>query len=572
VTATVVLGLCAWTHDSSAALLVDGALVGLVEEERLSGVKHTKAFPQRAVDWLLGRAYLAPGDVTGVAYNFALAGFVAAAVRPPSLRDLRQGPQRVLPRARGLLTVAAATRSRLALLARQFPAARVAPVRHHLTHALYAHLASGWSDSAVLVVDSLGERQTTTITDADRGTLRRVATVHDPHSLGYVYGAITEQLGYRRGDAEGTVMALAALGDPARFRSLFADAVALTRDGFAVHPRWFPLRVLDRRHPRVTPAWLAATGGARQPGCPIEQVHADLAAALQDRTEQVLMHLARRAAALTGRRRLCLAGGVAMNCVAVGRVLADGAVDEVFVPPAPGDAGTAIGAAAALSERIGRPVTPGGAAVGGGIGGCYLGPAVAAADVPAAAAAAGLACRRVADVAACLAEQLAAGRIVGLVQGRVEAGPRALGNRSILASPLTPGVTDRLNRTVKFREPFRPFAPVVLAEHAPEWFVIAQPSPFMSIAVPATARARTRIPEVVHTNGLARVQTVTADRNPLLAATLHRFTAITGVPVLINTSLNLKGAPIAGTVEAALDTLRRSGLDALIIEGWQVTR
>jgi len=187
-------------------------------------------------------------------------------------------------------------------------------------------------------------------------------------------------------------------------------------------------------------------------------------------------------------------------------------------------------------------------------------------------AAAGLFCRPVTDPSGCLAEQLAAGCIVGLFQGGVEAGPRALGNRSILASPLVAGVTDRLNAAVKFREPFRPFAPVVLADHARDWFELDQPSPFMSIAVPVTARAHRQIPEVIHTNGLARVQTVTAGQNPLLAATLERFAALTGVPVLINTSLNLKGQPIAGTATMALDCLRRSGLDALLLEGWWVTR
>lgn len=564
-----VLGLCAWTHDSSAALLIDGVLTGFVEEERLSGVKHTRSYPDRSVGWLLESRGLSPGEVAGVAYNFEPAGFAAAALRPPSSRDLREAPGRVVPRARGLLAIGQATRGRLGELARRFPAAHVAPVRHHLAHGLYAHLASGWPASAVLVVDSLGERETTTIAAGDGVALRRVAAVHDPHSLGYVYGAVTEQLGYRRGDGEGTVMALAALGDPARFRGLLTDAVALTEQGFALHPRWFPLRVLGRREPRVTAAWLTATCGVRRAGDSADPVHADLAAALQERTEQVLVHLARRAVALTGRRRLCLAGGVAMNCVGVGRILADGAVDEVYVPPAPGDAGTAIGAAAALACRLNEPPMAG---EPGGIGGCYPGPASLDSDVPAEVAAAGLSCRPVDDVAGRLVEHLTAGRIAGLFQGGVEAGPRALGNRSILASPLAAGVTERLNTAVKFREPFRPFAPVVLADRARDWFALDQPSPFMSIAVRATDRARAQIPEVVHANGLSRVQTVTPVQNPVLAATLERFAAETGVPVLINTSLNLKGQPISGTVAMALNCLLRSGLDALLLEGWEVTR
>jgi len=568
----VVLGLCAFTHDSSAALLVDGRLVGFVEEERLVGRKHTKEFPQRAVEWLLAEAGLEPGEVTAVGYNFRPRDYLAEVPRAllmaadPSRRD------RALVRATGYAKVGFRTRTRLREIAQRFPAARVVPVLHHRAHQLAAFTASGWSESVVMVVDSLGERQTTTIAHAhraDRPTLRQVRALNDPASLGYVYGAVTEHLGWRRGDEEGTVMALAALGDPARFRSLFAQAVPLTDTGFAVDPTLFPVRVLTSGWQRTSPVFRQATCTARRAGEPVEQVHQDLAAALQERTETVMLHLARRAAVLTGSRRLCLGGGVATNCVAVGRIIDADLFEEVFVPPAPGDAGTAIGAAAAVhTALVGRlPLT-------GIRGACYLGPAYRDTEIDQALAdSPRLSVKTLdeRDLVRFLAEQLAAGEIVGVFRGRVEAGPRALGNRSILASPRLPNVVARLNDEVKFREPFRPFAPMVTAERAGEFFTLGQGAPFMSMAAHATDAARALVPAVVHTNDTARLQTVTRDQNPFIHALLEAFAEITGVPVLINTSLNIKGKPMCGTPRMALRCLTESGLDALLLEDRWVT-
>ncbi len=567
--ARTVLGLCAFTHDSAAALIHEGRLVGFVEEERLSGEKHTRAYPEQAVRWLLAEAGLRPEDVATVAYNFAGSRHLAAL--PTSLPYLLPAATRgrALPRARSFATVYGNYRRRLAMLHERFPAAAVRPVLHHRAHGMYAFAAAGLDHAAVLVVDSLGETQTTTIAAGRRhqsGVSYRIyARLQDPASLGYAYGAVTEHLGWRRGDEEGTVMALAALGDPARFRPLFAEAIRLTRDGFALDPAWFPLRVLDRRYPRTTAAFAAAACPPRRPEENVDGVHADVAAALQERIEQVMLHLARRAAAVTGAEALCLGGGVAMNCVAVGRIAESGLFDVVTVPPAPGDSGTALGAALAA----GQPTTvPDGVAEA-----CYLGPdADPGIDQTVAALPAGLAAARQNRPVERLADALIAGAIVGVCRGRLEAGPRALGNRSILASPLTPGIVDRLNATVKYRERFRPFAPVVSARHAAEWFDLTQPSPYMSIAARATDLAIRRIPAVVHANGTARVQTVTAAQNRFLADLLDAVAARTGIPVLINTSLNVKGKPICGTPEMAVDCLLETGLDALLLGDWWVSK
>ncbi|MEW9533602.1 carbamoyltransferase [Microbispora sp. NPDC049125] len=570
-TSTVTLGLCSYTHDSSAALLVGGELVGFVEEERLSQVKHTRAYPARAVDWLLVEAGLTPDDVGVLAYNFHGPRYLGALPGTIGMLGSAATRGRLLPRARSFVKVAARTVRRTVALQRMFPSARIAPIVHHRAHQLYAFAASGWESAAVLIVDSLGETQTTTIAAArqrvpGRPQVRTLHALHDPASLGYAYGAVTEHLGWRRGDEEGTVMALAALGDPARFRSLFATGIRLTPDGFTLDPSLFLLRVLSSAYPRLSTRFADATCPPRDPSAPVEQVHRDLAAALQERADTVMTHLARCAHARTRARRLCVGGGVATNCVSIGRIIEAGIFEEVFVPPAPGDAGTAIGAAAAA--HLDGNDTP----LSGITRACYLGPSFRDGDLdlspwP------GLTARPVpGDEAEFLAEQLAGGCIVGLFRGRVEAGPRALGNRSILASPLQPGVVERLNATVKFRESFRPFAPMVLAERAADYFTLGQQAPFMSMASGVTELTRQRIPAIVHANGTARLQTVTHDGNPFMHAVLAAFARRTGVPVLINTSLNVKGKPICGTPPMALDCLASSGLDALLLEGRWVTK
>jgi carbamoyltransferase len=566
-----VLGLCSFTHDSAAALITGGRLTGMAEEERLSGVKHTREYPAAAVQWLLDDAGLTAAGIDVVAYNFAGHRYLAGLAGTPGHLMRPATRSRALSRADSLAVIHQRYRQRMGTLRGLFPNARVRPVPHHRAHGMYAFAASGFSQAAVLIIDSLGETCTTSIGSGlarPGGDIRYQIreSVSDPASLGYAYGAVTMHLGWRRGDEEGTVMALAATGDPARFRTLFARAITLTPTGFALDPGLFPLRVLRHGWPRVSPAFTAATCPPRGPDEEVTQVHADVAAALQERTEQVMIHLAGRAQKVTGARRLCLGGGVAMNCAGTGKILGSGQWDEVYVPPAPGDSGTPAGAALAAYQD-GTGTVPGGL-----VRSCYLGPAYPN-FTPPAQPAPGLTARQVSEPARYLARQLADGTIAGLFQGRLEAGPRALGNRSILASPLIPDVAGRLNAAVKFREPFRPFAPVILASHAGGYFRLGQPSPFMSIAVPATSLARDTVPAVVHANGTARVQTLAREDNPFLADVLTHFAALTGVPVLINTSLNIKGKPISGTPQMAIDCLASSGLDALMLDGgWWVSK
>ena len=561
---TAVLGLCAFVHDSATALIVDGVLVGFVEEERLNGDKHSRLYPEFGVAWALDQAGLGPGDINAVGYHLdgdRFLGAIPATV--PMLFD-RSAAGLVLPRMRSLAVVHRRFRARMGLLAERFPNAEVRPVLHHRAHGLYAFTASGFERAAVLVVDSLGERQATTIAAADGNGWHLRWAQDDPASLGYAYGAVTMHLGWRRGDEEGTVMALAATGDPARFGPVLKRAIAITDGGIRLNHSLLSLRVLSSKYPRTTVRFADLTCRPRSAGESVEQVHADLAAALQERTEQAMMHLARLAKKVTGSNLLVLGGGVAANCVAAGRIVRSGLFDEVFVPPAPGDSGTAIGAGLAVwADTRGGPVS-------GAKGTCYLGPSYPAwplADEPRP----GMRAHTPEKPARFLAEQLADGKIVGVFQGRLEAGPRALGHRSILASPLAFGVVDRLNATVKFREPFRPFAPIVPADRAEQYFTLGQPAPFMSFAPTVTDLARRTVPAIVHANGTSRMQTLTAASEPFIAEVLDEFEKITGVPILINTSLNVKGKPICGTPDMALDCLAETGLDALLLEGrWVV--
>jgi carbamoyltransferase len=378
---SVVLGLCSFTHDSAAALFIDGRLAGFAEEERLNGEKHTSAYPSKAVECLLGENNLEPEHVNAVGYNFQAYRYLGALAQVPGQLLRPATRQRAVARARSFARVARRTQARTRSLSVRFPQARVRGVHHHHAHGLYAFASAGYEDAAVLIADSLGEVQTTTIGRARRTVAggceySTVDAITDPASLGYAYGAVTEHLGWRRGDEEGTVMALAALGDPARFRSVLTRAIPITGTGFTLDPTLLPLRVLTSRYARISMEFTAVTCPSRHQDEPIEQIHRDLAAALQERTEQVMLYLAQRARRLTGSGLLCVGGGVAANCVAIGKIVEAGLFDEVHVPPAPGDSGTAIGAGTALhldsSGSLPTEVADR----------CYLGPAYPGLSLP----------------------------------------------------------------------------------------------------------------------------------------------------------------------------------------------
>jgi carbamoyltransferase len=539
-----ILGINAVFHDPAAALVVDGETLAAAEEERFSRRKHGKEpvpfsaweLPVDAMRWCLDHAGLEAGDIDVVAYSYD------PDLAPRPRRDITDDGWE------GLRTLY--VRRVPGFLATALPGLRTESldyVAHHVAHAASACVAAPDDTSAVLVLDGRGEVASHLGGRWRDGRLDVLAGQRLPHSLGLLYEEATAHLGFRRSSDEYKVMALASYGDPDRFGPVFREHVAATGDGgFAVRP-------ID----------LEALTPARRPGEGWTEVHADLAAAVQVRLEEVVLDLARWLHQRTGERTITLAGGVALNCVANGRLAAEGPFERVWVQPAAGDAGTALGAALAAATSRGQACTPlSSVALGRGWEEGEIEVILKAADQP---------YERPADLAGTVASALARGAVVGWFQGRSEYGPRALGHRSLLCDPRRPENLNRMN-AIKGREEFRPVAPMVLADRAPEIFDGVQPSPYMLFVHRVRPEWTDRIPAVVHVDGTARVQTVDAADEPLVAAMLRAFERSTGVPVVVNTSFNTAGRPMVDTPQQALECLGSGPIDLLALGPFVVHR
>jgi len=537
-----VLGVNAVFHDPAAALVIDGETVAAAEEERFTRRKHGKppvAFstwelPELAARWCLARAGLTPADLEAVAYSYD------PALAPPtdSVLDARWEGLRTLYVERAPRFLASALPG--------LDPARVRHVAHHVAHAASAHHAAGWRDCAVLVLDGRGESASHLAGHVRDGRLEVLAAQRLPHSLGIVYEELTAHLGFRRASDEYKVMALAAYGEP-RFLDELRESVRATGDGgfLATSPEW------SRFAPPLAPE------GDWRPE------HADLACSIQRRLEEVLLELAGWLHERTGERRLAMAGGVALNCVANARLHAEGPFEEVWVQPAAGDAGTALGAALHVAAELGDEPAPMHTAA--------LGREWDEDELARWLDGAGVAYERPDDVAETVADALAGDGIVAWFQGRSELGPRALGHRSLLADPRRAENLERLN-DVKGREQFRPVAPMVLEERAGEIFHGRLPSPHMLFTHDVGPAWRERIPAVVHVDGTARIQTVAREEEPLVARVLDGFAARTGVPVVVNTSLNTAGRPIVDDPRDALECFGSAPIDLLAIGPFAVRR
>ncbi len=539
-----VLGINALFHDPAAALVVDGVTVAAAEEERFSRRKHGHRpvpfaaweLPELAARWCLEEAGLDVSDLDAVAYSYD--PDLARPAHEMGLDDpwdyLRQDYAR---RAPGFLATA---------LPGLDPAA-VRFVAHHVAHAASAGLAAPGGDTDVLVIDGRGESASHLAGRYVGGTLQPLAAQSLPHSLGLLYEDVTEHLGFLRSSDEFKVMALASFGSP-RFADELRRAVHTTGDG------GFRTERID---------W-GALVKPRRADEPWTEDHADLAASVQQRLEEVLLELASWLHDRTGSRRLALAGGVALNCVANSRIAAEGPYDDVWVQPAAGDAGTALGAALSVARDDGDPYVP--------MTGADLGRGWSDAEIEATLRTARLPFERPRDVAQSVAECLADDGIVAWFQGRSEFGPRALGHRSLLAHPGRAENLERLN-DVKGREQFRPVAPMVLHDRAAEIFSHGPlPSPYMLFVHDVAPQWRDRIRAVVHVDGTARVQTVRAEDNPLLARMLELFAARTGLPVVVNTSLNTAGRPMVDSPRDALECFGSAPVDLLAIGPFVVRR
>ncbi|OBA65937.1 carbamoyltransferase [Mycolicibacterium elephantis] len=547
-----ILGINAVFHDPAAALVIDGQIVAAAEEERFSRRKHGKQavpfstweLPVSAARWCLQQADLRPSDLDAVGYSY-----------DPRLMDESTEGLDGLDRDWEYLRTMYAQRAPKFLQSalRGLDPGVVRYVRHHVAHAASTALASPHPDSAVLVVDGRGERSSMLAGSYRDNKLDVLASQSLPHSLGLLYESLTEHLGFQRSSDEYKVMAMASYGIP-RFADRFRELVYATGDGgFRTEPvDW------ESFTPRRTPG--AGKGHALQRP---EPLHADLACSVQRVVEEVLLDLVGWLRNNTDQQNLCLAGGVALNCVANSKIWARSGFADVWVQPAAGDSGTALGAALALAGEAGDPITPmPSAALGRGFSDEEIGAALSDAAVPH---------ERPDDLAAAVGDALADNQLVGWFQGRAEFGPRALGQRSLLADPRHIENLERLNN-VKGREQFRPVAPMVLAERAEEIFSGGPiPSPYMLFVHDVAERWRSKVPAVTHVDGTARIQTV--DRgNALLHATISRFAAHTGVPVVVNTSFNTAGRPMVDSPRDALECFGSAPIDLLAIGPFLVRR
>lgn len=531
-----VLGVNAVFHDPAAALVIDGEIVAAAEEERFSRRKHGKRpvpfstweLPEKAAAWCLREAGLSPEDLDAVAYSYE------PRLARPAGADITADEWE------GLRTLFAERAARFLVTALPGLDPRVVEfVPHHVAHAASACLSAPFPSSSVLVLDGRGERATHLSGRSIDGNLEVLASTRMPHSLGLLYEELTDHLGFLRSSDEYKVMALASYGRPRWLDDLRTRVRAQDDGTFLTEPvAW------SRYAPRAAP------------GAKLGEEHADLAASVQRRLEEVILDLARWLHARTGDRALSMAGGVALNCVANSRLAEEGPFERVWVQPASGDSGTALGAALYVAHLRGdrvQPMTT--AALGRGFTEEELKAALERARVP---------YRRPDDLADEVAARLADDAVVAWVQGRSEYGPRALGHRSLIADPRRAANLERMN-DIKGREQFRPIAPIVLAERASEIFEGPLPSPYMLFTHRVRPAWRERIPAVVHVDGTARIQTVDADSEPLLHRLLERFAARTGVPVLVNTSLNTAGRPMVDDARDALECFASSPIDALAL-------
>lgn len=543
------------THDAAAVLVRDGVVKVAVEEERLSRRKHHYGFPDQAMAFGLEAGGVSWQDLDAAAFYWnpyrGLVRFGCHFLKslPRSLAYMRMQP--------GIFSDFIRMGGRLR---KQFGfRGRFRFVDHHLGHAASAFYPSPFDRAAILSVDGTGEWTTTFLGVGEGTRIRSLRSLGYPHSLGKLYEVLTQYLGFRVNSGEGKVMGLAPYGRP-RFRAAFDRFIHASDHGlFRMDTRFFRYQ---HGHPiKYAPALVKLLGPPREPDSAIESRHQDVAATLQEVVEERLLALAKELHGMTGSRNLCIAGGVGLNCVANGRILEESPFEAIYVQPAAHDAGAGLGAALIQAVEVGDDVRH-------VMDHVFLGGAYGTEACRGALEAAGLSWQEPGNMIEVVSELLADGRVVGWFQGRSEFGPRALGNRSILADARSPEMKDILNARIKHREGFRPFAPAVLLEEAGTYFQGCggrMESPFMLLAFPVVEAMRSVIPAVTHVDGSARVQTVKRETQPMFHDLLSAFQRRTGVPVLLNTSFNRRGEPIVERPEEAVAVFLETEMDALVL-------
>ncbi len=582
-----ILGISAFYHDSAAALVEDGRIVAAAQEERFTRKKHDASFPRQAVRYCLEAAGAELSQIDHVAFydkpflKFERLLETYIALAPRGFRSFQMAIPLWL---REKLFQKGLLRNKLREFDEDFASEKLLFAEHHLSHAASAFYPSPFEKAAVLTMDGVGEWATTSAATGEGNRLEIFQEIHFPHSLGLLYSAVTYYTGFKVNSGEYKVMGLAPYGEPQYAQLILDHLIDLKPDGsFRLDMSYFDyctgLTMTNERFAKLFGQ------PVRSPDQLLTPFHMDVAASIQAVLEEVVLRLTRSIASRSGARNLCLAGGVALNCVANGKVLRDGRFDRLWIQPAAGDAGGAVGAAlAAFHQFKGGPRS---AAAADGMSGAFLGPEFSQSEIERRLTACGARFAVLGEddmieaTAKALSDQLA----VGWFQGRMEFGPRSLGARSILGDPRSPTMQKNLNLKVKYRESFRPFAPAVLREDVADWFELDTDSPYMLIvadvkrdrrrAMSAEERAlfgidklnvaRSEIPAVTHVDYSARIQTVSSETNPRFHRLLTRFKARTGCPVLVNTSFNVRGEPIVCTPEDAFRCFMGNELDVLMV-------
>jgi len=582
-----ILGISAFCHDSAAALIEDGRIVAAAQEERFTRKKHDASFPRNAVGYCLQAGGVKLSDVDHIAFydkpflKFERLLETYIAMAPKGFRSFQMAIPLWL---KEKLFQKSLLRKKLREFDEEIVGEKLLFTEHHLSHAASAFFPSPFEKAVVLTMDGVGEWATTSAAIGEGNRLEIFQEIHFPHSLGLLYSALTYYTGFKVNSGEYKVMGLAPYGEPKYTRLILDHLIDLKPDGsFRLDMSYFDyctgLTMINERFAKLFGA------PVRTPDKLLTPFHMDVAASIQAVLDEAVLRLTRSLASRSGARNLCLAGGVALNCVANGKVLRDGKFDRIWIQPAAGDAGGAVGAAlAAYHQFKGKPRT---VAAGDSMAGAFLGPEYSQSEIERRLSAAGARYtvlgeeEMVETTAKALADQLA----IGWFQGRMEFGPRSLGARSILGDPRSPTMQRNLNLKVKYRESFRPFAPAVLREDVADWFELDSDNPYMLIVADVRADrrramtaeeqalfgidklnvSRSEIPAVTHIDYSARIQTVSRDTNPLFHRLLTAFKRLTGCPVLVNTSFNVRGEPIVCTPEDAFRCFMGNELDLLVV-------
>jgi carbamoyltransferase len=581
-----VLGISAYYHDSAAAIVRGSEILAAAQEERFSRKKHDPRFPKRAINYCLGEAFIDPAELAAVVfYDSPMLSFDRVVKNSVSVAP--HGKESFIEACRAFLGVKARLMESLEEILGTQP--RLLVTHHHMAHAASCFYPSPFQEAAILTIDGVGEWATCSLGYGQGNQIELLKEIHYPHSLGLLYSAFTYHCGFKVNSGEYKLMGLAPYGTPKYADLIREKLIDVLEDGsFRLDASYFGY--LDSQVMTNSRFEELFGGPARKPEAQITRYQMDLAASIQQVTEEVMLKLVKHITELTGSKNLVMAGGVALNCVANGRVLRESGLDGLFIQPAAGDAGGALGAALLVSHQVfgaERKI----AGNGDSLQGSYLGPAFAPHEVAAFLDRQGAPHQRVNDEterAAVVAEALADGKVVGFMSGRMEFGPRALGARSILGDPRCADTQTTMNLKIKFRESFRPFAPAVLAENAPEYFEIDDASPYMLLVAEVkrdrqlpmqqtiddcdddmlqiVCQPRSDIPAVTHVDYSARIQTVHANEGNSFRQVLEAFRAKTGCPVLVNTSFNVRGEPIVCSPQDAYRCFMRTEMDLLVLE------